>query len=191
MTIYLVRHGESTSDINQKYDGDYDDHLTEQGRLDAQIVADKLSNKKVTQIFTSTRLRAVETGRIIGTKLNLPVTPLTQLCEQDIYNAFKTLGKNQPEEEYRQLGEIQITRANAPAGTEAYEDFSERVLLCFNSLLTDDETNLVIVTHGGPIRCILRESAKITTIRKIGNGAIIELRCEGKLIKLVSLDGAA
>ncbi len=190
MTIYLVRHGESTSDINQKYDGDYDDHLTKQGCLDAQIVADKLSNKMVTKIFTSTRIRAVETGTIIGAKLDLPITPLAQLCEQDIYNAFKTLGKNQPEEEYRQLGEIQITRDNAPAGTEAYEDFSERVLQCFSSIVNDHATNLVIVTHGGPIRCILRDLAKITTIKKIGNGAIIELSDQDQEIRLISMDGA-
>lgn len=31
MKIYLIRHGESTSDIKLRYDGDYDDHLTSKG----------------------------------------------------------------------------------------------------------------------------------------------------------------
>lgn len=188
MTIYLVRHGESTSDIKQKYDGDYDDHLTDQGRLEAQIVADKLSNMGVAKIFTSTRIRAVETGKVIGASLGIPVVSLEQLCEQDIYNAFKTLGKDQPEEEYRRLGEIQITRNNAPKGTEAYEDFSERILQCFSSLMNDNNSTIIIVTHGGPIRCILRELAKISPQKKIGNGAIIELKKDGDMLALIDID---
>jgi broad specificity phosphatase PhoE len=35
MIIYLIRHGESTSDIDNLYGGDYDDHLTENGKAQA------------------------------------------------------------------------------------------------------------------------------------------------------------
>ena len=31
MKIYLIRHGETTSDIEDRFGGDYDDHLTSHG----------------------------------------------------------------------------------------------------------------------------------------------------------------
>ena len=31
MLIYLARHGETTGDVEDRYGGDYDDHLTEKG----------------------------------------------------------------------------------------------------------------------------------------------------------------
>ena len=51
MKIYIVRHGESTSDVKQKYDGDYDDHLTESGLNDAKNVAKKLKKQYRYNLF--------------------------------------------------------------------------------------------------------------------------------------------
>ena len=51
MNIYLIRHGESTSDVKNKYDGDYDDHLTESGLQDAKEIAKKLDGKNIEVIF--------------------------------------------------------------------------------------------------------------------------------------------
>ena len=62
MKIYLIRHGESASDVRQKYDGDYDDALTDQGRKDAQQIAQKLTDKGIQAIFSSVRARALETA---------------------------------------------------------------------------------------------------------------------------------
>lgn len=32
MKIYLIRHGESTSDVENRYGGTYNDHLTQKGK---------------------------------------------------------------------------------------------------------------------------------------------------------------
>ena len=32
MKIYLIRHGETTGDIEDRYGGDYDDHLSKNGK---------------------------------------------------------------------------------------------------------------------------------------------------------------
>jgi broad specificity phosphatase PhoE len=39
MKIFLIRHGETTGDIEDRFGGDYDDHLTEKGRAQSQELA--------------------------------------------------------------------------------------------------------------------------------------------------------
>ena len=190
MNIYIIRHGESTSDIKEKYDGDYDDHLTENGLRDAEIIAKKLSSKNIEAIFTSPKIRARETSKVISDALQCKTIVVDGLAEQDIYDAFIELGENQPEEEYRRLGEIMINRDNTIDGTETYKDFKERILQSFTEITNQSFETIAIVTHGGPIRCIFREVLDLGEFQKIGNGAIIQLKKEESVLSVVSLDNA-
>jgi broad specificity phosphatase PhoE len=193
MKIYIVRHGESESDTKLRYDGDYDDHLTEQGKREAHEVAVKLRGKDIEQVFCSARLRAVETGEIICASLEgcSPLRIETDLQEQDIYQAFKEIAINQPEEEYRRLGEFMVNQDNAVEGVESYADFKQRVLTAFERLFSGPYQTIVIVTHGGPIRCLFRELLKIDGLKSIANGAIIELASQGRDLRFVRADGVS
>jgi len=175
MNIYLIRHGESESDIKQKYDGDYDDNLTINGLNQAEEVANNSLLKNIEIIYTSPKIRAQETAKILQSKYNVPIHILEDLAEQDIYGAFLELGKDQPEEEYRKLGEVLVNKETAYDGAETYWDFRDRVLKSLQELTTLPYNEIAIVTHGGPIRCIFREIIKHTTIESLGNGAIIKL----------------
>lgn len=190
MKIYLIRHGESTSDIKQKYDGDYDDHLTDRGLQEAEEIAEKLIGSKIQIIFSSSKIRARETSKIIADKLNCQVRVEDDLNEQDIYGAYVKLGKNQPEEEYRKLGEILVNRENAVEGAETYKHFKDRIIRCFSKIISDKFETIAIVTHGGPIRSIFREILGLGEFKKIGNGAIIELEKRGSNLSVVKMDNA-
>ncbi len=174
MDIFLIRHGESTSDVKQKYDGDYDDHLTESGRTDAELVGQALKDQSIDHIFASPKIRAQETAEIMTPYLGVETTTLPDLAEQDIYAAFLELGKDQPEEEYRKLGEVLADRENTYNGSEAYQDFRTRCLRAFETISTSDYQRVAVITHGGPIRCFFREHIG-TELASIGNGAIIHL----------------
>ena len=39
MKIFLIRHGETTGDIENRYGGSYDDHLTQRGRAQLEETA--------------------------------------------------------------------------------------------------------------------------------------------------------
>ena len=190
MKIYLIRHGESTSDIKQKYDGDYDDHLTDRGLQEAENIAEKLIGSKIQMIFSSSKIRAQETSKTLGEKLNCQVTVVDDLNEQNIYDAYKNLGKNQPEEEYRKLGELLVNRKNAVKGAETYEHFKDRIIRCFSNITSDKFETIAIITHGGPIRSIFREILKLGEFKKIGNGAIIELEKKGSNISVSEMYNA-
>ncbi|MFA6273016.1 MAG: histidine phosphatase family protein [Candidatus Paceibacterota bacterium] len=190
MNIYLIRHGESTSDIKNKYDGDYDDRLTESGLQDAKIIAKKLNGSNIEVVFTSPKIRARETSKIISEVLGCKTSIVDDLAEQDIYGAYLELGKNQPEEEYRRLGEILVNRDNVVEGSETYKNFKERVIKCFFDITHQSFENIAIVTHGGSIRCIFREILTLGEFKEIGNGAIIELKKEGSALSVVNMDHA-
>ncbi|PIT87397.1 MAG: hypothetical protein COU31_03135 [Candidatus Magasanikbacteria bacterium CG10_big_fil_rev_8_21_14_0_10_40_10] len=190
MNIYLIRHGESTSDIKNKYDGDYDDHLTESGLQDAKAIAKKLDGKNIEVVFTSPKIRARETSKIISDALGCKTSVVDDLAEQDIYGAYLELGKNQPEEEYRRLGEILVNRDNVVEGSETYKNFKERVIKCFFDITNQPFENIAIVTHGGPIRCIFREILALGELKKIGNGTIIELKKEGSVLSVMNMENA-
>ena len=115
---------------------------------------------------------------------------MDDLAEQDIYGAYLELGKNQPEEEYRRLGEIFVNRDNVVEGSETYKHFKERVIKCFFNITNQPFENIAIVTHGGPIRCIFREILALGEFKKVGNGAIIELKKEGSILSVVNMDNA-
>lgn len=190
MNIYLIRHGESTSDVKEKYDGDYDDHLTENGFRDAETLAQKLSGQGIEVVFTSPKIRACETSEVIRDALQCKTIVENDLAEQDIYGAYLELGRNQPEEEYRRLGEILVNRDNAIDGSETYKDFKDRIIECFSDITQQSFETVAIVTHGGPIRCIFREVLELGELEKIGNGAIIKLKKEGSVLSVASLDNA-
>ena len=189
MTIYLIRHGESLSDVNQRYDGDYDDPLTPAGIAQAQTIAQSPLLTDIQAIYTSTKIRAQQTAEILHRTLNIPVTTVSGLAEQDIYGAFLDLAKDQPEEEYRRLGEVLVNKDTAYPGTETYQEFKERVLESFEVLLRLDYEQIAIITHGGPIRCIFRELIPSLSIQSLGNGCVIELELGGTTLDVTQSMG--
>ena len=44
MKIYLIRHGETTGDIENRYGGDFEDHLSEKGTKQSHELAKKLAS---------------------------------------------------------------------------------------------------------------------------------------------------
>jgi broad specificity phosphatase PhoE len=189
MKIYLIRHGESVSDIKQKYDGEYDDPLTEKGMDEARSIADKLRKSGVEIVFSSPKIRAKETSKVIHEALDCDIQILDDLAEQNIYGAYPELGKDHPEEEYRKLGEVLANRGTVTEGAETYADFKQRVTRGFSEVMNDNHEIVAIVTHGGPIRFFFREILKRGEIKSVRNGAIIELEKNESGLEIVKLDG--
>ncbi|MFA7662424.1 MAG: histidine phosphatase family protein [Patescibacteria group bacterium] len=191
MKIYLIRHGESTSDVKEKYDGDYDDHLTSKGLEEARIVARKLLNSRIQIIFSSSKIRAVETSEVLKNSLGCKLAIIKDLSEQDIYGAFPNLSQDQPEEEYRRLGEVIANRNTEIEGVETYSNFKTRIIKSFLKITNEDYSTIAIITHGGPIRCIFRDVLKLGEFKKISNGTIIKLEKNDSDFKVLKIDGAS
>ena len=82
-TIYLVRHGETIDNARQIMQGQTQGCLNEQGREQAQQVAQRLADEAFDAIIASDLRRAVQTAEIIAVPHGLPVSPTPLLRERD------------------------------------------------------------------------------------------------------------
>jgi 2,3-bisphosphoglycerate-dependent phosphoglycerate mutase len=66
-TLLLVRHGQSTADIEDRVGGDYDDDLTDLGRSQVRRLAARLAAEyQLDRLYASTLRRAAQTAEAIA-----------------------------------------------------------------------------------------------------------------------------
>lgn len=85
MEIWLLRHGRSRADDEEKLEGRYDSPLTEVGRQQAGVLAARWLAQGLTfdAIICSTLKRARETAEIIGAELRVEIEPDPDWMERD------------------------------------------------------------------------------------------------------------
>jgi len=72
MKLYLVRHGETDWNIQNKIQGQTDIVLNETGKRQAQALAELLRESyRIDVIYTSPQRRALETAQVIGRKMGI------------------------------------------------------------------------------------------------------------------------
>jgi broad specificity phosphatase PhoE len=73
--IFLIRHGATTMTAEDKFSGAENVHISDEGRRQAEHLADRLAREEISSIYSSTLDRAVETAEILarphGLKLNM------------------------------------------------------------------------------------------------------------------------
>lgn len=176
--IFLIRHGESTSDIEDRFGGDYDDQLTEKGIKQSQELAGKLAGKGIEVIFVSPRFRALETARTVAVKLKVELKIVEDLRERNRWGILTGMVKSEAVEKYPELVKLlPDTRSTLPAG-EAYEPFKERILKALDSILNCEFKTIGIITHGGPIRLIFREILKLGELKELPDCTFFELKAD-------------
>lgn len=188
MKIYLCRHGQTTGDIEDRYGGDYDDHLTELGKTQAKELANKLQGKGIEKIFVSPKIRALETSEILNQTLNVKRETIENLRERNQNGILTGMIRAEAKLKYPELAEKVRDYRNTIDGAEDYESFSKRVLAALQEVTVKPLKVVAIVTHGGPIKAILR-SIYYSSDYKIEDCAFAELETEGDKIKVIGLDG--
>lgn len=187
MRIYLIRHGESESDVKNLFGGDYDDHLTKKGKKQAEALAKKLIAKKIEIIFASPRLRAAESATILKNVLGIPIKSIEDLRERNNYGFLTGINKEEAAKKYPKEVERLKDYRNTIKDAETYARFKERVIKTWRKITAMDYNTIAIVTHGGPIRCILREIIKIGELAHLGDCAILELEKRAGKIFLIKM----
>ncbi|MFA6099867.1 MAG: histidine phosphatase family protein [Patescibacteria group bacterium] len=190
MHVFLLRHGESTSDIEDRYGGDYDDHLTPKGLAEAKELAEKLAGKGIEAIYTSSRVRAKETADVLKDVLKCKIEINSNLRERNAYGVLTGKVKAEAKEKYPEMAEAVKFYGNTIEGAESYENFTERVRRVFEELTSTQHETIAILTHGGPIRCFFREVVKLGELKSLGDCAVFELEKSLSGYKIIKIDGA-
>lgn len=155
--IFLVRHGQTVWNIEQRYQGHTDTPLTEVGRNQAACVAERLAVEPITAVYASDLGRAVETAGYIAVKHGLEVCSVPQLrefCFGDWEGeTFVEISQRWPQlstEFYR------APAATTIPGGETFSGLKERATTALEQIVAaHPEQSIVIVSHGGTIRTLL------------------------------------
>ena len=79
--LYIIRHGQTDWNVAGRIQGRQDIPLNAQGRLQARALAEGMSERPVTAVYSSPQIRALETAKAIAEPLKLTVELLPQLME--------------------------------------------------------------------------------------------------------------
>lgn len=188
MKIYLCRHGQTTGDVEDRYGGDYDDHLTELGESEAEELALKLQGKGIKKIFASPKIRAQETAKILSEALTVEIETVADLRERNQNGILTGMIRAQAKEEFPQLVERLKDYRNTIEGAESYNAFAKRVNEAVDQIAAQVHDKVAVVTHGGPIRATLRR-IDYAPDYKIEDCAFAELEAKDGKLAVISLNG--
>jgi broad specificity phosphatase PhoE len=167
--IFLVRHGETDWNLTRRLQGHSDRPLNETGREQARSLAAQLATEEIEAVYSSDLSRAEETARIIAEARGLDVTTLPELRERH-FGSWEGL----TDEEIHQRFPEEIADGVLGDG-ESRGELDGRVLRALNRIADQhSESTVVVVSHGGPLRAVLRHCGS-DGVDQIANCHVIRL----------------
>ena len=189
MKIYFCRHGQTTGDVEDRYGGDYDDHLTELGLESSRELAEKLQGKNIEVIFSSPLLRAKETAKCIQDKLGVAIKVVPELKERNWYGVLTGMVKSDAGQKYpEQVEKLTNFRLTLDKG-ESYDDFCRRIKVGVDKITSSKHQVVAAVIHGGVFKNIFREIFKTGEVKKIEDCGYIEVDWDGTKFTIIGLFG--
>ncbi len=190
MKIFFIRHGETTGDIENRYGGNYNDHLSEKGQAQSIAIAATLKEDKIQLVISSPLIRAQETSAAIAREAKCSVIIENDVHERNQYGILTGMVKEDAKRKYPELTEALKDRLNTIEGAESYEDFSKRVMGAFDKLInTNKERTIAVVTHGGPLRVLFRDYLKWGELKEIGDCCFVEIEMKDKEFLIIKSSG--
>ncbi|WP_129597115.1 histidine phosphatase family protein [Anaerophilus nitritogenes] len=155
--LYLVRHGQTKWNLEFRAQGSKNIELTEKGKLQASLLAEKMNKYKIDCIYSSNLDRAYETALTLGEKVGIPVSKIDDLREMS-FGDWEGLTMNEIQKTYESHYTVwrdQPHQAQIPGG-ETLVDVQKRALEAVHDIIKENEgKNIVIVSHGVAIKSIL------------------------------------
>lgn len=158
-TIYIFRHGQTEDNANYIFSGWREAKLTEEGKNQALILADKLKDKKINRLISSPQIRALETMKLVILKnesaRNLPIETDERIKERSYGDLTGKSKLNIQLSDAEELKKIRRSYDIVPPNGESIEMVCKRVgEFCEDLLksLKGTKTNVAISCHGNSIR---------------------------------------
>lgn len=158
MKLIIVRHGQSEANRKGIHQGQIvDSPLSEEGKKQAKIVAEKLKSEDIETIYSSDLKRAFETAKELGKILNLDIIRDKRLREFSWGEFDKNPEKR--EELFKELYKRESKKGTSkyeirPPQGENYWDLINRVKSFLEDIKKHDNT-VVVYSHGGSIEVAL------------------------------------
>ena len=154
-TLFLVRHGRTSSNVQGLLHGRTDVPLDDHGVLQAACVAERLvAEGQIDAIVSSPLQRALVTARAIGERVGLEPALMPELAEMD-FGRFEGVALERLIAEHpdiaAQMDDLDEADFGWPEG-ETRRGFHDRVYAAFLAILSEHHAHRVaVVAHGGVI----------------------------------------
>jgi 2,3-bisphosphoglycerate-dependent phosphoglycerate mutase len=167
--LVLVRHGQSTWNLENRFTGETDVPLTPLGREEARAAGHKLTAIPFSHAFTSVLQRAIDTLSLVLETAKQQQVPVTRNRALNERNYGQLQGQNKLTVA-KQYGDAQVSiwrrsYATRPPGGESLEDTAARVIPYYQAAiapLLQKQQDVLVVAHGNSLRALMMFLEKIS-----------------------------
>ena len=189
MKIYLIRHGQTTGDVEDRYGGAYDDRLSDKGKSQVHELANKIGNSGIQILLCSPMMRAQETAKILVSKLHCEIKIKENLKERNKNGVLTGMKRSEAKTTYPELVQSLTDYRNQIQGAESHDDFVDRIRKVFKEIVAAvDYVSIGVVTHGGPMWVVLKDILNVG-ITDIADCAYAVINIEGQKLSLEKSEG--
>jgi probable phosphoglycerate mutase len=191
MRVYLIKHGQSQAEKEDRYTGHYEDHLSEEGKIQAKNLWKKFEGKDLDKVFVSPRIHCVDTAYILEENNNAELHTATELAERRSYGILTGVKKEEAKKTHPEL--VEEIESQFPhhkiEDAEDYYEYTERMLDQFNKIVKDEFEKekihgLGFITHSDTIKIIFREVLGFE-VDGIKDCAVFELEFDGHTYEII------
>ena len=188
--LFLVRHGQSQWNLENRFTGWQDIDITELGQQEARQAGVALAHEPIDIAYTSTLIRAQHTLKIILDEMGNPPIPIVidAALNERGYGKLEGLNKDETAEKYG-AEQVHIWRRSfdvPPPGGESLKDTYERVIPYYEHFIAPklkEGKNVLVVAHGNSLRALImfleHLSPEQILEREIATGQPIDYQVEG------------
>jgi probable phosphoglycerate mutase len=166
MQIGLIRHGLTDWNAMGKIQGQSDIPLNDEGRMQAEMLADRLLQEPYhwDYCITSNLSRAEETGKIIAAKLGIPLLDPDHRIRERAYGQVEGLTAAEREDKWGKEWNL------LSLGQETDEQLQARALVFMEDLSAQHPNrNILVISHGGFLAQLYIALYKDKYTERIGN----------------------
>ena len=155
--VIFIRHGQTEWNVTGRYQGQSDVQLTEEGRQQAQKLADNFPVDEIDAIYASDLNRAMVTAEAIGRKFGLAVQPEAAFRELS-FGEWEGLTYQQIVSQWEDAmaNFMQHPDIMEIPGGESFPEVQKRAMTRLEELIKKhDGQTIVVVAHGAVLRTML------------------------------------
>jgi len=184
-TLYLVRHGITTANMENRFAGRTGEELHAEGIAQMRQIGDRLQYENIAAVYCGPSRRTVQSAEILGELLSVPFAPIAGLDEIHIPH-WDGLTKDEIRSRF---GEQYPTWLSAPQafclpGCETLERVQDRALKAVSQIVKQgQDQKLLLVSHLIVLRCLCLhfQGLALSDFRsiKIDNGSVLQVSQDG------------
>lgn len=149
INLYVVRHGETLHNKEDRYSGRLDIEMTSKGSNQIKKLAEKYKDLNIDAIYYSPLKRTKQVAKLLAEIYKCPTFSNENFIERSL-GVYEGLTKFEAKNKYPTLFEDNCTRQfnGAPVDGETVNEVIERITKGLDKIKQSEYQNVLIVTHG-------------------------------------------